>query len=69
MTGGETPPEVIEVYLCQDVYHCVPSALERQDWDTVQRHLIVLDAKARVSNLKAERRAQAAAYKGHKAHG
>jgi len=32
--------------LCRDVYHCLPSELEQEDWATVQEHVAMLDGEA-----------------------
>jgi hypothetical protein len=46
-TGGAAMPwEMVEAWLCRDVYHCPPDALDRQDPARVFAHLEALDGEA-----------------------
>lgn len=46
------PFEYLEVQLCRDVYHCRASELEDEDWETIERHLVVLEVEAKHRNEK-----------------
>lgn len=41
------PWEWTELQLCREVYHCLPSALAGEDYDTVATHLEMLAAEGR----------------------
>lgn len=45
------PWEMIELYLCRDVYHCSPSELDRQDPARVFAHLEALDGEMTARKL------------------
>lgn len=47
----EMPWEYVQLRLCRDVYHCTPSALDEEDWATVQTHLRLLDVEARAKEM------------------
>lgn len=51
-TKGPQPPEMLELILCRDVYHCTPRELAEQDLDTVLDHLLVLQVEDEVKRLK-----------------
>lgn len=42
------PWEYVELLLCRDVYHCTPSELAEQDWETVRVHLRLLSVEGKV---------------------
>jgi hypothetical protein len=46
------PWDYTQLILCRDVYHCTPEELAKQDWDTVQRHLMLvnLEKEARMAH-------------------
>lgn len=46
------PFELLEVWLCRDVYHCAPSALDEQDPIRVMRHLEAISGEAAVRKLR-----------------
>jgi hypothetical protein len=46
------PWEWVELQLCRDVYHCLPSELAEEDATTVLLHLSLLDAEARAMKFK-----------------
>lgn len=39
-----------------DVYHCTPSELDKQDYQTVQTHIELLAVKAEVDSMSALKR-------------
>ena len=49
--GGDTPWEYVDLRLCRDVYHCLPSALEAEDARTILTHLEFMAKEARVDRL------------------
>jgi hypothetical protein len=51
-TGGDPPPEYLELVLCRDVYHCLPDELDRQDYGRILRHLVCLDAEGIVAKRR-----------------
>lgn len=47
MTGsGEPPAAYIEYVLCTQMYHCLPSELDREDYSRVADHLACMDVEA-----------------------
>ena len=44
---GEPPWDYVELELCRDVYHCLPSALDGEEWDRISRHLDMMDVEAK----------------------
>lgn len=49
---GDPPDEYQDMVLCRDIYHCLPSELDGQDWDRIETHLICMDVEAKVRNMK-----------------
>jgi hypothetical protein len=49
--GLPMPWEMIEVWLCRDIYHCPPDVLDRQDPGRVFVHLEALEGEAVVRKL------------------
>lgn len=41
------PQEYIELRLCRDVYHCLPSELDEEDWAVIRVHLALMEAERR----------------------
>lgn len=51
--GDEAPPEpYIDLLLCKEVYHCLPSALDREDPERIAEHLACLSVEAEVERIK-----------------
>jgi len=46
--GDPLPFEAIEMHLCRDVYHCLPSQLAEEDWFDVAIHLKIIDIESRI---------------------
>jgi hypothetical protein len=44
--AGASPIEYVELILCRDVYHCLPSELAEEDLITVLNHLACLEGEA-----------------------
>ena len=44
--NDDLPWEYTEMRLCRDVYHCLPSELDEEDWPRIRAHLAVLQAEA-----------------------
>jgi hypothetical protein len=44
--AGAPPPELVDLFLCRDVYHCLPGELDDQDWRRIQAHRVCLDMEA-----------------------
>jgi hypothetical protein len=51
-TKAPAPPDFIELWLCTQVYHCVPSALDEQDAETILRHMTILAAEGQVAKQR-----------------
>lgn len=49
--SGEAPWEYIELLLCRDIYHCLPSQLAREDYDTIQTHLALMEVEKEVDDF------------------
>jgi hypothetical protein len=49
--GRPVPWEMIEVWLCRDVYHCTPAELDKQDPIRIMRHLEAISGEATVKKL------------------
>ena len=52
---GESQPqpwEYIQLRLCQDVYHCTPSQLDEQDWQTIETHLLILNLEEQLRQAR-----------------
>ena len=49
-TSGPAPWEYIELILCRDVYHCVPSALP--DMETIAQTLMMIQLEHRVQQMR-----------------
>jgi hypothetical protein len=45
---GDLPWEYVEMRLCRDVYHCLPSELDREDWGRVRMHMAMMEAETKV---------------------
>ena len=50
--SGEVPWEYVELQLCRDIYHCLPSQLAREDYDTIQIHLFLMGVENEVEEFK-----------------
>lgn len=48
----EMPWAYQELVLCRDVYHCTPSQLAAEDWETVREHLRLLAVEQRAHQAK-----------------
>lgn len=46
------PPEYLDLYLCRDVYHCPPDALDRQDPLRILTHLTCLSIEGQADRLR-----------------
>ena len=44
--SGPVPPEYVELQLCRDVYHCLPSALAKEDNLTIERHIMMMQVES-----------------------
>ena len=44
------PWEWTELQLCREVYHCLPSALDGEDYDAIAVHLALLAEEGRYQN-------------------
>lgn len=49
---GEPPLEYIELILCRDVYHCLPSQLYKEDYRVVAAHLALADEEAQIREAR-----------------
>lgn len=49
---GHVPWEWLELLLCRDVYHCRPSELAEEDWNTINLHLKLMEAKSEIDEIK-----------------
>jgi hypothetical protein len=53
--GIEPPPfEYLEMQLCRDVYHCLPSQLDQEDWRRISVHQEMMNIEAEVNEAKAK---------------
>ena len=52
--SGDPPWPYVELRLCRDVYHCTPSQLDEEDWDTVKTHLALMGAEDDVRKAEAK---------------
>lgn len=43
----DLPWEFTEMRLCRDVYKCLPSQLDDESWDRIQKHLAMMVAEAK----------------------
>lgn len=48
--SGDAPWDYIELQLCRDVYHCLPSELDAEEWDRISRHLDMMDVEAKTEH-------------------
>jgi len=48
----EAPWEYVELLLCRDVYHCLPSQLQDEDWVDIQNTITMINTEAEVRKLK-----------------
>jgi hypothetical protein len=46
-TYDDLPFEYTELILCRDVYHCLPSELGDESWETISAHLALMKAEER----------------------
>lgn len=42
---GSQPPEYTELLLCRDVYRCLPSELDGEDYARIQRHIAMMNVE------------------------
>lgn len=47
--AGDCPWELTSYLLRRDVYHCLPSELDEEDWTGVQADIAIRNAIAKVS--------------------
>jgi len=47
LTDRPAPIEYLELVLCRDVYHCLPSELDDEDMERIGAHLICLHAESK----------------------
>lgn len=45
---GDLPWEYLELKLCRDVYHCLPSELDQEEWLRIKSHIAVMEGEAKV---------------------
>lgn len=45
--GAAAPPELLDLFLCRDIYHCLPRDLDEQDADRITQHLQVMAAEGK----------------------
>lgn len=66
--SATTPPpnEWLYLQLCRDVYHCTPSQLDREDWDTIATHIALLEAEGEVQAAKQKVQADKARARGRR---
>jgi hypothetical protein len=50
----DVPWELTELFLCEEVYHCRPSELAEEDWETIQFHLELIGVRRSVAAFKAQ---------------
>lgn len=55
MGEGQPPLEYVNLVLCRDIYHCLPSELRTEAVGDIMRTLACIDVEARVNNLRARR--------------
>lgn len=48
----EMPWEYTEMVLCRDIYHCVPSQLDREDYERIMRHLDMYNTEQDVKHKR-----------------
>jgi hypothetical protein len=51
-TGGPPPWEYVEYILCSEVYHCLPSELDGEEWSRVRAHLECRSVENEVAEKK-----------------
>lgn len=51
---GPAPPELVDLMLMRDVFHCTPSELAEQRAEDVQTVLLLLDVEATVRRMRRE---------------
>jgi len=39
------PPELQELWLCRDIYHCTPGELDEQDAETILAHIVCINGE------------------------
>jgi len=44
----DLPQEYLEMRLCRDVYHCLPSQLAQEAWADIRLHLAMMAAEKEV---------------------
>lgn len=50
------PDEYLWLTLCRDVYHCLPSELDNEDWRTIADHVAMMEAEAEERKRKRKNR-------------
>lgn len=53
MHRGPPPSEYLELVLCRDVYHCLPSQLQAEPITNILPHLIAMGVEGRVRAMNA----------------
>jgi hypothetical protein len=48
------PPEYTEMRLCRDVYHCLPSDLDEQDYDRILYHIVCMNEEETVNQVRSD---------------
>jgi hypothetical protein len=62
--GSEIPEEYTDLILCRDVYHCLPSELDKEDWQTIANHIAMIEAESKVHKMKSQSKKKPAKKKG-----
>lgn len=52
--GRAAPREYIDLILCRDVYHCTPDELRHIPAQTVEDHLLCIQAERQAERLRAQ---------------
>jgi hypothetical protein len=50
--GADMPAEYLDLVLCRDVYRCTPPELDEIDNETLEAHLVCLEAEAEVRRAR-----------------
>jgi hypothetical protein len=48
------PPELTELILCRDVYHCLPSQLDAEDYERVLKHMICAEIESQTRQRRVD---------------
>jgi hypothetical protein len=61
LSGGKYPDWIADdvfTLRCCEMYGCVPSALDNEDWHVVQRHRVILQAEQKYREADAKAKAK-----------